>query len=66
MTAEGHEQSKREHHLKSKRSWLQSDMILFNMECFFLMAMSDCGYSLTLRAMEEELKEKENLSFVQF
>ena len=30
---------------------LQSDMILFNMECFFLMAMPDCGYSVTLRAM---------------
>ena len=41
-------------------------MILFNMECFFLMAMPDCGYSVTLRAMEEVLKEEENLSFVQF
>ena len=67
VTAEGYEQSKREHHLKSKRSWLQSDAIIFNMECFFLTAMPDCGYSVTLKAMEEVLKkEKENWSFVQF
>ena len=49
VIAEGHEQNKREHHLKAKRSWLQSDSTLQNMECFFLSAMPNSGFSQSIR-----------------
>ena len=39
VIAEGHEQNKREHHLKAKRSWFKSDSTLQNMKYFFLSAM---------------------------
>ena len=52
VIAEGHEQNRREHHLKAKRSWLQSDSTLQNMECFFLSAMPNSGFSQSLKSME--------------
>ena len=58
VIAEGHEQNKREHHLKAKRSWLQSDLTLQNMECFFLSAMPNSGFSKSLKSMETVLNGK--------
>ena len=57
VIAEGHEQNRREHHLKAKRSWLPSDSTLQNMECFFLSAMPNSGFSQFLKSMENDLNE---------
>ena len=53
--AEGYERQKREHHLKSKRSWLQSNGTIKNLEHFFMLAMPDCSFSRMLKSMEEKL-----------
>ena len=55
VVAEGIEQQKREHNLKSKRSWLQSDSTMNNLELFFKSAMPNCGFSRMLKGMEEKL-----------
>ena len=55
VVAEGAEQQKREHHLKLKRSWIQSDTTMNNMEVFFRCAMPNSGFSRMLNAMEEKL-----------
>ena len=65
VIAEGHEQNKREHHLKAKRSWLQSDWTLQNMECFFLSAMPNSGFSQSIKSMENVLNE-DTSNFVKF
>ena len=57
VIAEGHEQNKRVHHLKVKRSWLQSDATLQNMEYFFLSATPNSGFSQSLKSMENVLNE---------
>ena len=65
VIAVGHEQNKREHHLKAKRSWLQSDSTLQNMECFFLSAMPNSGFSQSIKSMENVLNE-DTSNFVKF
>ena len=65
VIAEGHEQNRREHHLKAKRSWLQSDSTLQNMECFFLSAMPNSGFSQSLKSMENEEDKFLEIFFLQ-
>ena len=62
VIAEGHEQIKREHYLKAKRSWLQSDSMLQNMERFFLSAMPNSGFSKSLKSMENVFNEDSSSS----